>query len=202
MLKHAMPAQNETFERLRVLFSAVDIKFTLVGAAACREHGLPRPTDDLDIVVSPYATAIDVLSRSGEFIVCPESVDWTSRTCTQRHVKTAVLVDFLTGGIRINDHTFLPGGVIYDPLPIPNPSGCGNIADVPTLIAMKVSTVISSMEILRFGATTGVRTREETQQDIEDVVSLISTCELGRDLPLGNEAVQRKYQEIYDNCKS
>jgi hypothetical protein len=52
MLRHATPAQCETFERLRVMFKPDAIRFTLVGAAACREYGLP-PTDDLDIVVCP-----------------------------------------------------------------------------------------------------------------------------------------------------
>lgn len=95
-----------------------------------------------------------------------------------------------------------PGGEVHDPLPIPNPSGFGNVADLPTLIAMKVSVVVSGMDMHRFGATSGVRSREEIQQDIEDVADLISICKLGRDLPLGNHTVQRRYEEIYDNRKS
>jgi hypothetical protein len=200
MLKHATPAQNETFERLRVLFSAKGIKFTLVGAAACREHGLPRPTDDLDIVVCHQPSAVALLCSSGEFLT-PKSDDQTNSPCTLQDVKTGVRVDFLTGDTRINDHTLFPGGEIHDPLPIPRPSGCGNVADLPTLVAMKVSGVISGMEIHRLGFTSGVRTREKIEQDIDDVVGLILVCKLGRDLELGNETVQRRYEEIFDNSK-
>ena len=199
MLKQATPAQKATFERLRVLFSAKGVKFTLAGAAACREHGLRRPTDDLDIVISPYTAAIDILLRSGKFAVSPDSKDWTNRTCTLQDLKTGVLIDFLTGGIRINDHTWFPGGEVHDPLPIPNPSGFGNVADLPTLIKMKVSVLISGTDMHRFGATSGVRTKEEIQQDIEDVADLISICKLERNLPLGNDKVQRRYEEIFDN---
>src|SRR6185369_11567115 len=100
-LKNASDGQRESFGRLSELFVPREIRFTLIGAAALREHGLIRLTDDLDIVVDPYAKAVPILAASSEFVVLPESEDWTSRTCTQRHVKTGVMIDFLTGGIRI-----------------------------------------------------------------------------------------------------
>jgi hypothetical protein len=68
-----------------------------------------------------------------------------------------------------------------------------------TLIKMKVSVVISGTDMHRFGATSGVRTKEEIQQDIEDVADLILICKLERNLPLGNDKVQRRYEEIFDN---
>ncbi len=199
MLRHAPPAQCESFERLRVIFKPNAIMFTLIGAAACREHGLARRTDDLDIVVSPYRDAMSALHSTGEFVPTPESVDWTSRTCTLKDTRTGVLLDFLTGGIRINDHTFLPRGVVHDPLPIPIPSGYGDVAALPVLIGMKVSAIISGMKILELGATSGVRTTAEIRQDVEDVQSLIFQSKLPRDLPLGNNEVESRYQQIFDD---
>src|SRR6266496_6105107 len=113
MLKRATDKQNETFERLKVLFGKEQsIRFTLVGATACREHGLTRLTNDLDIVVSPYATAMAAILNSG-FQECRDDLDRTGRTCTQVDVITSVPVDFLTGGILINDGSFqLRGGIV------------------------------------------------------------------------------------------
>ena len=175
------------------------IFFTLVGGAACREYGLQRPTKDLDFVVKPYALAMDILSASGSFsLVRDDFPDNTGRTCTRRDTKTDVLVDFLTGGIRITDRVLL-GFVVYsDPLPIPEPSGFGNVASLNTLIAMKVGAVVSGLETRRLGATVGGRGTAEVQKDIEDIKELISACQVPRDLALDNASVQRQYERIYD----
>lgn len=203
MLNHATRGQDETFERLKSLFDFGGneiIKFTLVGAAACREHGLTRPTKDLDIVVSPYQEALGLIWNSGMFHEDGNNIDSTGRTCTQIDSKTSVPVDFLMGEIRINDGTYaLKGGVfIVDRLPIPAPSGFGDIAPVPTLVGMKLSSVISGIRIQRVDADFGVRSSDKIDQDIRDVRSLISICSLGRDQPLGDQEVQRLYRILYD----
>ena len=93
MLKYATDAQYETFERLKFVFGDRGITFTLIGAAACREYGMPRLTNDLDIVVVPYPDAMAALSRSGEFVVveddCP---DPTNRTCTQSRAASESII--------------------------------------------------------------------------------------------------------------
>lgn len=200
MLTHATDQQNETFDRLKVLFGkGQSIRFTLVGAAAGREYGLTRATKDLDIVVSPYPAAMAALLNSG-FQESFDDPDRTGRTCTQIDVKTSVPVDFLTGGIRINDGTLqLRGGIVIDPLPIPLPSGFGNVAPLVEVIGMKLSAVMSGVRAMRLGADQGVRSTEKINQDISDVRSLISVCNLSRELPLAeNPEVQRIYKIIYD----
>lgn len=108
MLKCATNQENETLDRLTFLFRGRGILFTLVGGAACREYGLRRPTKDLDFVAKPYPLAMDILSTSGAFnLVVDDCPDVTGRTCTRKDAKTGVLVDFLTGGIRITDHALL-----------------------------------------------------------------------------------------------
>jgi hypothetical protein len=64
---------------------------------------------------------------------------------------------------------------------------------------MKVSAIISGMKILELGATSGVRTTAEIRQDVEDVQSLIFQSKLPRDLPLGNNEVESRYQQIFDD---
>jgi len=201
MLKRATDSQNKTFERLKVLFEqGQNIRFTLVGAAAGREYGLTRATKDLDIVVSPYPAAMAMLLNS-EFQDSLEDPDRTGRTCTQIDMTTSVPVDFLTGGILINDGSFpLRRGVVIDPLPIPLPSGFGNVAPVTDVIGMKLSALLSGVRIMRLGADLGIRSMEKVNQDISDVRSLISACGLSRELPLGSPEVERIYEIIYDGA--
>jgi len=199
VLKFATNEENETLKHLKALFRGREILFTLVGGAACREYGLRRLAKDLDFVVGAYPLAMDILSASGTFSpVIDDHPDATRRTCTQRDSETGVLVDFLTGGIRITDHVFFPFGLYSDPLPIPEPSGFGNVAPLNTLIAMKVGAIISGLETRALGATCEGREPAEVQKDIEDVKELISVRQLPRDLALGNASVQRQYEKIYD----
>jgi hypothetical protein len=198
VLKYATDAQNETFEKLKLIFVERDIRFTLVGAAACREYGLPRPTLDLDVVVAPYPIAIATLSKSGEFVLDDHDPAVTNRTCTQKHLKTGILVDFLTGGIRINNQIHFQGGIVHDAIPIPHPSGFGDVLPLVNLVALKISAAISGRRSLELGANRGVRPLDKIEQDIHDVAMLISVCKLGRILPLGDPSVERRYQEIYD----
>jgi len=199
VLNCATNQENETLNRLTCLFRGSGILFTLVGGAACREYGLRRPTKDLDFVVKPYRLAMDILSASGVFnLVVDDCPDVTGRTCTRKDTKTGVLVDFLTGGIRITDHALLGGFEYSDPLPIPEPSGFGDVAPLNTLIAMKVGAITSGLDTRALGANCGGREPDEVQQDIDDVRKLISECQLPRNLALGNASVQRHYEKIYD----
>jgi hypothetical protein len=198
VLKYATDAQNETFEKLKLVFGDSDIKFTLIGAAACREYGMPRLTNDLDIVIVPYPKAMIALSRSGEFVVVEDDhPDPTNRTCTQRHTPTAVQVDFLTGGIRINNRCIVEGGIVHDAIPIPYPTGFGDVLPLAELIALKISAAISGRTSQSLG--TRIRSLEKIEQDDVDVGALISICRLGRDLRLGHPIVERRYREIYDS---
>jgi hypothetical protein len=199
VLKCATKPENEALDRLTFLFRGSGILFTLVGGAACREYGLRRLTKDLDFVVKPYPLAMDILSASGAFnLVVDDCPDVTGRTCTRKDAKTGVLVDFLTGGIRITDHALLDHFEYSDPLPIPEPSGVGDVAPLNTLIAMKVGAITSGLDTRALGANCGGREPDEVQQDIDDVRELISVCQLPRNLELGSASVQRDYEKIYD----
>ena len=136
MLRHLTALEQETFERLCRLL-APKSRFTLVGGAACREYGLSRPVKDLDFVVNNFRDATNLLLNSRDFTLFGKP-DPTWRTCTQKDVRTDVLVDFITGGIRITDNAVL-GQVIYsDPVPIPQPSG---FVATGQLVALNLATI-------------------------------------------------------------
>jgi hypothetical protein len=149
--------------------------------------------------VKPYPLAMDILCASGAFnLVLDDCPDVTGRTCTRKDTKTGVLVDFLTGGIRITDHALLGHFEYSDPLPIPEPSGFGDVAPLNTLIAMKVGAITSGLDTRALGANRGGREPDEVQQDIDDVRELISVCQLPRNLELGSASVQWDYEKIHD----
>jgi hypothetical protein len=135
---------------------------------------------------------MDILSASGAFnLVVDDFPDVTGRTCTKKDTKTGVLVDFLTGGIRITDHVLLGPSEYSDPLPVPEPSGFSDVAPLNKLIAMKVGAITSGLDTRALGANCGGREPGEVQQDIDDGRKLISVCQLSRNLVLGNASVQR-----------
>jgi hypothetical protein len=198
MLTRADAAQNETLERLKHLLGGRKILFTLVGSAGCREYGLSRIANDLDFVVDPYETAMEILNATGEFEPILDDPDPTRRTCTKRDTKTGVRVDFLKSGIRINDGSRLIGGARYrDPM-IHIATGAGDVAPLPTLIAMKLNAAISGEDTLDLGADTGGRSREKIQKDISDVRELIALRGLGRSIQLGHDRIQSCYEKLVD----
>jgi hypothetical protein len=196
MLRTAITAQNKSIDRLNLLFGDATILFTLVGSAACREYGLSRPANDLDFVVNGYQHAMNILTRSGGFAL--ESCNPANTNCTQVDLKTGVKIDFLMSGTRINDRVWLNGIHYSDPLPIPEATGFGDIAPLPTLITMKVNVLTSGLDTLRLGANTGGRSLEEVRKDIADVTELIAVNRLSRHLSLGSDVLQRHYEKIFD----
>jgi hypothetical protein len=195
MLMHATAAQSETFERLKELLGGKGILFTLAGSAACREYGLSRAANDLDFVVDPYERAMEILIASEEYQLVGIA-NPTDPTCTRRDTKTNVKVDFLKGGIRINDGTRPIGDARYrDPMPIPAPTGEGDVAPITTLIAMKLNSAIGGEETLKLGADTDGRSQEEIDKDISDVRELIMN-HLGRRRRFGNKKIQRRYEKL------
>ena len=197
MLKFLTASERETTERLDRLFSQNGVRFTLVGGAACREYGLSRSIKDLDFIVSPYPVAARVLATSCEFAEFGEP-DPTHRTCTMQDLKTGVLVDLVAGGIRITDGALL-GQVRYsDPLPIPEPTGFGDLVSLHTLIEMKLGAIVSGLDTRALGANDGGRDGSQIQRDIEDIKDLIRICQLPSSLVFRARDIQRAYEDIYD----
>jgi hypothetical protein len=198
MLKRASREQSETFEALRLIFLRAGVQFMLVGGAACREHGLSRPAKDLDIVLQPYSEAIRALAGSKRFDEGLGNPDWTQRTSTYFDARTGVTIDFLTAGIRINNGSATNSHVI-DIVPIPYP--VGELAPPQTLIAMKLSAVISG-EILESLNIPGGRSAHDIVQDVSDVRELIVACDLESSIPIGPGPVQQRYHQLWEDVIS
>ena len=159
----------ETARAVASLLAEHDIPHLIVGGVAVQEHGYPRVTIDVNIVVPDVLEAVEFLTASltGPFYRVPEAADRRTNT----------FVDLLPAG-----------GVVKRgcKVPFPQPtkaSGDLQIARLEELISLKLDSWVNSP--LK-------RLRDKT-----DVVELILRCKLPRDLAV-NDVVRVLYAETWD----
>lgn len=146
-----------------------NIPHYVCGGFAVQEHGYPRFTVDVDIIVPDVELAREKLSMNG-FKTNPGS----KMTVTDR--ETRVEVDLLPGGKKVD-----PG-----PLTLPMPtqvSGEPQILTLEKLISAKLSTYLGR----------GI----ERAQDYADVVKLVQANDLPREFGV-ETGVQDLYHSIWD----
>lgn len=159
----------QTARRLAKALSDAGIPHLIVGGLAVQEHGYPRTTVDVDIVVPDVDVVRDYLSIRGF-----QEVAGTRSMLKDR--ANRVDVDLLPGGGSVGPHLI--------PLPVPNAvSPTPVFAELPVLISQKISS---------YEANKRTRVR-----DLADVVELIHRMELSRDL-LVDENVRAYYEKIWD----
>ncbi len=142
----------------------------VVGGYAVQEHGYPRFTQDIDLVVPDVAAAREYLSIRG-FRPNPGS----SMTLTDRDTK--IEVDLLPAG----------GSVGPGPVSLPQVhelTETPNLADLPTLVSIKLSSYLGNP-----------KTR---LKDAADVQELLKAVRPARDLPV-DPAVLDAYQGMWDD---
>lgn len=160
--------ENTLLKALKV-FKLFNIPHYVCGGFAVQEHGYPRFTVDVDIIVPDVEFAIEKLLMNG-FRANPGSM----MTVTDRD--TRVEVDLRPGGKKID-----PG-----PLSFPMPTQVSaepQILTLEELISAKLSTYIG----------VGVH----RAQDYADVIKLIEANRLARDYAVDSK-VRNGYQKIWD----
>lgn len=160
-----------------VLLAEHDIPHLIVGGVAVQEHGYPRVTIDVDIVVPDVLEAVEFLSASltGPFFRVPEVADRVEDR------RTHTFVDLLPAG-----------GIVKSgcKVPFPQPTravGDLQIATLEELISLKLDSWANSP--LK-------RLRDKT-----DVVELILRRKLPRDLAV-NPVVRALYEETWDAIRA
>ncbi len=152
---------------VRVLAEA-GIPSLIVGGYAVQEHGYPRFTSDVDIVVPNVAAAREALTAYG-FRPNPGS------SMTVTHRVTKIEIDLLPGG----------GSVGPGPLSLPLPTQVSpqpTIVPLANLIEIKLSSYLGSpLSRLR---------------DLADVIELIRSNQLPQDFPLAPQ-VEARYREVW-----
>lgn len=163
----------ETARAVAALLAEHDIPHLIVGGVAVQEHGYPRVTIDVDIVVPDVLEAVEFLTASltGPFYRVPDAADRVEDR------RTNTFVDLLPAGVVVKRGCKVP---------FPQPtkaSGNLQIARLEELISLKLDSWVNSP--LK-------RLRDKT-----DVVELILRCKLPRDLAV-NDVVRALYTETWD----
>ena len=158
-----------TLRKAAAVFALFEIPHYVCGGYAVQEHGYPRYTNDLDIIVPDVKFAREKLYMNG-FKANPGS----SMTVTDRENK--VEIDLLPGGGRVG-----PG-----PLTLPMPTKVSKepqYLTLPHLINIKLSSYLGS--------------KVGRARDMADVVELIKLNKLPRNYAV-DSAVADTYHELWD----
>jgi len=150
-----------------------DIPHLIVGGIAVQEHGYPRVTIDVDIVVPDVLEAVEFLTAdlSGPFV--------RIAGCEDR-------VEDRRNGVKID---LLPAGKVLKTgckVPFPQP---GSAADKPQIIGLEQ---LISLKLDSWAGSPLKRLKDKA-----DVVELIQRRKLPRDLPVA-PVVQSLYTETWD----
>src|SRR5579859_74084 len=150
-----------------------DIPHLIVGGLAVQEHGYPRMTIDVNIVVPDVLEAVEFLTASltGPFYRVPKVQD---RVEDRRN---GVMVDLLPAG-RVLQHGCK--------VPFPQP---GKVAEQLQIVRLE--------ELISLKLDSWVNNPTRRLKDKADVVELIKYRNLPRDLAV-NPAVRAHYLETWD----
>lgn len=164
---------EQTVRTLAEVLAHFDIPHLIVGGLAVQEHGYPRLTLDVDVVVPDVLSAVEFLTAdlSGPFARVP---DFEDRLVDRRnHVK----IDLLPAG-RVLKHGCK--------VPFPEPE---HVSDKPQFAKLEdlVSLKLDSWSV----------SRTSRLKDKADVVEMIKNRKLPRDLGVALE-VQPLYHEAWD----
>lgn len=154
-----------------------DIPHLIVGGLAVQEHGYPRMTVDVDIVVPDVLEAVEFLTASltGPFYRVPKFQD---RVEDRRN---GVLIDLLPAGRVLK-------------------RGCKVPFPEPTKVSEKFQ-IISLEDLISLKLDSWSESPTRRHKDKTDVIELIKHRNLRRDLAV-NPAVRPLYTETWDALKA
>ena len=154
-----------------------EIPHLIVGGIAVQEHGYPRVTIDVDIVVPDVLEAVEFLTAdlSGPFVRV------RGRQDAVEDRRSGVIVDLLPAGYVLRDG---------NKVPFPQPTTASDRLQLVTL-----EELIS----LKLDSWSGAKLRRH--KDRTDVIELILRRKLPRDLRVA-PAVQHLYLDTWDGLKA
>ena len=163
----------QTAQAAVATLAAHDIPHLIVGGVAVQEHGYPRVTIDVDIVVPDVLEAVEFLTAdlTGPFA--------RAKGCEDR-------VEDRRNGVHVD---LLPAGKVLK-------RGCKVPFPKPTEATEKLQ-IIKLEELLSLKLDSSAHSPLRRLRDKTDVIELILRRKLPRDLPVA-EVVRPLYLEIWD----
>ncbi|HUE37036.1 MAG TPA: hypothetical protein VMO20_06570 [Candidatus Acidoferrum sp.] len=161
----------ETAKAAVLVLAHNDIPHLIAGGLAVQEHGYPRVTIGVDIVVPDVLEAVELLVLTGPFFRVPEIPD---------------RVEDRRNGVEID---FLPAGSVVK-------RGC-KVPFPEVKIVAETPQIISLEELISLKLDSWVNSPNRRLKDKSDVIELIKYRKLPRDIAV-NPAVRTLYVETWD----
>lgn len=155
---------RDTLRRLAQRLDELGIAYALIGGLALAEHGYPRLTEDIDLLLTPAGLAQFVLELLGRGY----RPAFSGAHKTFRDTDTGVRIEILTTGD-------FPGDGLPKPVAFPDPGAPGVIVEIDGLRVIALERLIEIK--LASGTTAPHRLR-----DLADVQDLIARLMLPIDL--------------------
>jgi len=146
---------HRTLRRLAQRLDAEGIAYALLGGLALAEHGYPRLTEDVDLLVTPSG-----LERFQERLVGRGyRPAFSDARKTFRDTETGVRIEFVTAG----DY---PGDGLPKPVAFPDPAAPGVSIEVDGLRVVALETLIE----LKLASGTSAPHRLRDLADVQDLI--------------------------------
>jgi hypothetical protein len=175
---------HTTLRRLAQRLNAAGIAYALLGGLALAEHGYPRLTEDVDLLVTPEG-----LERFQERLVGrgyrPASANARK---TFRDTETGVRIEFVTTGE-------FPGDGLPKPVAFPDPAAPGVSVEVEGLRVVALETLVE----LKLASGTSAPHRLRDLADVQDlIVRLALPREWAERL---DPSVNAAYLDLWDKAR-
>jgi len=172
-----------TLRRLAQRLNAEGIAYALLGGLALAEHGYPRLTEDVDLLV----TRAGLQRFQKRLVGRGYRPAFAGAEKTFRDTETGVRIEFVTAGEY-------PGDGLPKPVAFPDPAAEGIAVDVEGLRVVSLETLVQLK--LASGTTAPHRLR-----DLADVQDLIVRLALPRDWAERlDDSVRTAYFDLWDKA--
>ena len=173
---------HQTLERLAVRLDEQRIAYAVIEGMALAAHGFVRPTEDVDVLMTPggleqFRTSLLGLGYAPAF---------NGAMKTFRDTETNVRIEVITQGEY-------PGDGEPKPVVFPNPASVSisetgiSVVGLPTLVELKLASGLSAPHRLR---------------DLADVQELIARLGLTREFAEGlDESVRQEYVRLWETME-
>ena len=173
---------HQTLDRLAARFAEHGIAYAVIGGMALAAHGFVRPTEDVDVLLTPHGLE---QFRSG-LLGLGYVPAFSGALKTFRDTETGVRIEVITQGEY-------PGDGEPKPVVFPDPSDVSmdesgiSVVGLPTLVELKLASGLSAPHRLR---------------DLADVQELIVRRGLTREFAEGlNESVRQEYTRLWETME-
>lgn len=150
---------HESLHRVAQHLDALGIAYALIGGLALAEHGYPRLTEDIDLVLTPAGLA----RFARDFVGRGYRPAFSGAQKTFRDTETGVRIEIVTTGE-------FPGDGLPKPVAFPDPGAPGVIVEIDGLHVIALERLIE----LKLASGTTAPHRLRDLADVQDLIARLA----------------------------